>query len=67
MTAVDMKDWIQNRAEELAIDLTGHEFGDLGPSIQLMLYMKAEEDWVDYYSGLIDHIYEREKERRLRY
>lgn len=64
--AVNMKDWLQNRADEIALDKTGHEFYELGPQLQLMCYMIAEQDWVDYYSSLIDVVYEeREKERQL--
>jgi len=62
---VDMKDWIQNKSEEIALEKTGHEFYDLGPHMQMMCYMIAEEAWVDYYSSLIDAAYEREKYQRL--
>ena len=61
----DRKDWLQNRAEEVAIEVLGKEYYDLGPNLQLICYAKAEEDWVDYYSSLIDAAYDRKKERQL--
>lgn len=45
------KDWLQSRADEVAQEQTGHDFYDLGPHLQLMCYMIAEEDWIDYYSS----------------
>lgn len=65
MSTVDMEDWLQNKAEELSLEQTGHELRELGPHLQVMLWMAAEEAWVDYYSSLADSIYEREKYRRL--
>ncbi len=59
------KDWLQNRIEEIALDLTGHEYHELGPHIQLACYMKAEQDWIDYYSSYCDSVYERELYRRM--
>lgn len=62
---IDQKEWTQNKAEDLAIERTGHDFYELGTSIQLILWLAAEQAYVDYYSSLIDSIYEREKERQL--
>jgi len=62
---LDKKDWLQNRCEEIALDKTGHEFHTLGPQMQLMCYMKAEEDWIDYYSDQIDSTYERIRDQQL--
>ena len=62
---IDQKEWQHNNAEEVALEKTGHEFYELGPQMQLMCYMIAEEAYKDYYANQCDHIYEREKERRL--
>ena len=74
---VDMKDWIQNRAEELAargflLVRTGlitwnedEDYYNLPEAIRDGLYAKAMEDWKDYYASLIDSAYDREKERQL--
>lgn len=62
---VDMKEWIQNRADEVAMETLGKEYYDLGPHMQAMCYAKAMEDWADYYANLIDAAYDREKERQL--
>ncbi len=59
------KDWIQNRMGELALEKTGHEFRQLGSHMQLMCYAIAEQNWIDYYSDLIDSTYECEKHRLL--
>ena len=61
----DMKDWIQNRADDLATELHNKEFYDLPSNLQDTVYQQAMEDWTDYYADQIDHIYEREKERQL--
>ena len=62
---MNRKEWTQNRADELALGLTNHEFHDLGPHLQLMVYTVAEQDYVDYYSSLIDSTYEHIKYQRL--
>ena len=62
---VDKENWIINRAEEVSLQLTGYEFNNLCPHMQLMCYMRAEQDYTDYRSGLNDYIYEQEKYRRL--
>lgn len=62
---IDQKEWTQNKAEELALELTGHDFYELGTSLQLMLWLAAEQYYINYYSSLIDSIYEREKDRQL--
>ena len=61
----DQKEWQQSKAEEVSLDKTGHEFHTLGPHMQLMCYMIAEEAYKDYYASQIDAIYEREKYRRI--
>jgi len=62
---VDQKEWQQNKAEEVALEKTGHEFYELGPHMQLMCYAKAEEDWIDYYSSECDAIYERIRDQQI--
>ncbi len=61
----DMKDWIQNRAGEVAMETLGKDYETLGPHMQAMCYAKAMEDWTDHYADIIDSAYDREKERRL--
>ena len=62
---LDKKGWLQNRAEEVAMEVLSKEYYSLGPHMQAMCYAKAEEDWIDYYASLIDAAYDREKERQL--
>jgi len=59
------KEWLRNRVEKVALDIVGKDYYSLGPHMQAMCYAKAEEDWIDYYSSLIDSIHECEKYRRL--
>lgn len=62
---IDQKEWQQNKAEEVALEKTGHEFYELGPHMQLMCYMIAEEAYKDYYAGQIDATYERMRDQQL--
>ena len=62
---IDKREWIQNKAEEVALKLTGHEFYALGPHMQLMCWMKAEEEYKDYCASQIDSVYDRWKEQEL--
>ena len=61
----NMKEWTQNRAEEIALEAYRREFYDLGPHIQLLVYAKAMEDYRDYYADLIDSTYERLRDQKL--
>lgn len=62
---VDKDDWIINRCEEIAINLTGWEFNTLGPQMQVMCYAKAEMDYADHLATQADAIYDRMKEQQL--
>ena len=44
---MDKKEWIQNRANEIALKQTGHKLCDLGPHLQLISYMRAMADYID--------------------
>ena len=61
----DMKEWIQNRAEEIAQEVHNKDFYDLGHHTQLQVYAKAMEDYKDYYASLIDSTYERLRDQKL--
>lgn len=62
---VDMKDWISNRADEIALEKYNSEFYSLPASIQFSIWMQAEDDWTDYYASLIDAAYDRHKDNQL--
>ena len=62
---IDKKEWISNRAEEISQNMFERDFYSNGPHIQLMLWLKAEEDYADYYASQIDAAYDRWKEEQL--
>ena len=39
--------WIRRRTAEVAQEVLSHDLKDLGPHMQLMCYMKAEQDYQD--------------------
>lgn len=61
----DKKDWISNRAEELSQELYSRDFHSNGPHIQLMLWIKAEQDYIDYYASEIDFAYNCIRDRQM--
>jgi len=62
---MDYKDWIQNRAMELADEQYGKDFYDLPDHLQTEVYNQAEADYTDYYAAQIDAAYDRAVEARL--
>lgn len=61
----DMKDWIHNRAEELAEQKYNKDYYDLPNHLQDEVYNQAEADWIDHYSSEIDAAYDRLMEEQL--
>jgi len=62
---MDYKDWIQNRAEELAQELYDEEFYDLLNDLQIRLRNRAEADYHDHEADKIDAAYDRAMEAQL--
>jgi len=60
----DYKDWIENRAHELAEERYNKDYYDLPENIQLEIYDRAEADYKDYYASKIDAVYDRMREQR---
>jgi len=58
----ELEDRIINKAEELAEERCGREFGDLPPSLQQQIWMDAEEEIKDQLAGEADGIYEEIRE-----
>jgi len=58
----DRKEMIATKAEELAEHRYGREFNDLPASLQMKVWMEAEQQAADYYACQADAIYERIKE-----
>ena len=51
---MDYKEWIQNKAEEIATEKYGLGFYDLPKETQLAVYCLAIEEHKDHVAGLID-------------
>jgi len=62
---VDYKDWIANRADELALEKYGKDFYDLSGELQVEVYNQAMEEYKDHYADMIDAAYDRAVEARL--
>lgn len=62
----DYKDWMQERADEIAYDEYLKDFYDLTKRQQTEVYDQASSDHTDAYSAWCDAIYERIREERMK-
>ncbi|KKL94022.1 hypothetical protein LCGC14_1868860 [marine sediment metagenome] len=62
---MDYKEWIQNKAEELAQEQYDTEYYDLNDYQMAALYHQAEEAHKDYTAAMMDAACEAELDRRL--
>jgi len=51
---VDMKSWLSDRAEEIAQDKYQCSYYDLPQPLQPLVWIVAEQDWVDIQATRID-------------
>lgn len=63
--ATDYKEWIAERAEELAQERYNMGYYDLPEKIQREVYERAQADWTDHYADMIDAAYDRAQEAEL--
>ena len=61
----DYKDWVVNRAEDLAQEQYSKDYYDLPNHKQIELWTQAEADYVDHYADQIDAAYEQAVEAKL--
>lgn len=61
----DNKDWIQERAIELAEEEHDKDFYDLPRPIRDEIYKHASNDYVEVYSSYCDYVYEQMRDRKL--
>ena len=61
----DYKDWIQNKADEIALDVYETEFYDLPPETRDTVYGLATEAYKDALADRIDLIYEALRDKQL--
>jgi len=62
---MDYKEWIMERASDLAQERYGKLYYDLPEHQQEELFNEAEKDYVDYYAAQIDAAYDARQERQL--
>ena len=55
---MDYKEWINNRASQLANDVFDCEFINLPPTVQSIVYNQSCEDYKNELADLIDCAYE---------
>jgi len=58
----DYKDWIENRAHELAEERYNKDYYDLPENIQQEIYTRAEADYIDHHASQIDALCDRMRE-----
>lgn len=58
---LDYKDWIQSKADELALEEYDRDFYELTDEAQDRIYNRAVELYKDYMADRIDMVYERVK------
>jgi len=63
---IDMKDWLQNKAEEIALIKYEREFYDLTSEQQNIVYNETINDYKDYIADSIDRARELSKFSVLR-
>ena len=61
---MDMKQWIFEKAQELASELYEREYYDLPPSLQELCYNKAVELFSGFIANMIDDAIEKRKWRQ---
>ena len=58
----DLEERTINKADEIAEQRYGREFGDLPASLQMKVWMEAEQEAHDYFACQADAIYDRMRE-----
>ena len=61
----DYKYWIQNRAEEIALEEYDKDFYDLPERVQSEVYNRATEAYKEMYADRIDSTYEAIRDKQL--
>jgi len=61
---MDYKEWIQDRAMELAEEMYQQDYYDLPYDLQDDIFSQAVNDYVDYHAGIIDAAYDRMMDKR---
>ena len=61
----DLEEITSNKADEIAEQRYGREFNDLPASLQMKVWMEAEQEAHDYFACQADAIYDRKREDDL--
>lgn len=62
---MDYKDWIQNRADELALEQYNEDFYNLPSEVRDTIYQQAMADYADHYASQVDAAYDRMKKTQM--
>ena len=63
---MDYKEWISEKAYELADEKYNKEFYDLSDELQMEVYNEAVEAYKDFLADQIDQLHELAKESRMK-
>lgn len=63
---MEYKEWLQNRADEIAEEKYGKDFYDLPDDLQYAVYTAAEDDYRGMAADRADAMLDETKERGLR-
>ena len=61
----DLEQRISEKADEIAEQRYGREFGDLPAHLKMEIWMEAEQEAADYMASQIDAVYDRMMEEKL--
>lgn len=61
----DFEEITSDKADEIAKQRYGREFSDLPASLQMRVWMEAEQEAYDYFACQADAIYDRMMEEKL--
>ena len=61
----DYKDWIQERADDLAVEYYSMDFYTLAKEEQQEIYALALEDYKDEYASYCDYVYEMHRDKEV--
>ena len=62
---MNYKDWLIDNEEDLALKHFNKEYNDLDEKQLEDLQLIANEEWVNFYSGWCDYVYENVKDRLM--
>jgi len=62
---ISEREWTSEQAGIRAQHLFEKDYGELNSEQRETVRRQVEKEWVEFYSGYCDHVYEVEKDRRI--